>query len=47
VYRCEQVRNAIKKDIKVEYRQMKLSGSSLEPLIEEAMDLTRRALAVR
>jgi len=44
---CEQVRNAIKKDIKVEYRQMKQGGSLLEPLIEEAMDLTRRALTVR
>jgi hypothetical protein len=44
---CEQVRNAIRKDIKVEYRQMKHGGSLLEPLIEEAMDLTRRALAVR
>lgn len=44
---CEQVRNAIKKDIKVEYRQMKQGGSLLEPLIDEAIDLTRRALAVR
>jgi hypothetical protein len=47
VDRCEQVRNAIKKDIKVEYRQMKQGGSLLEPLIEEAIDLTQRALTVR
>lgn len=47
VARCEQVRNAIKKDIKVEYRQMKLGGSLLDPLIDEAIDLTQRALAVR
>jgi hypothetical protein len=47
VVRCEQVRNAIKKDIKVEYRQMKQGGSLLEPLIEEAIDLTQRAQAVR
>lgn len=47
VDRCEQVRNAIKKDIKVEYRQMKQGSSLLDPLIEEAIDLTQRALAVR
>jgi hypothetical protein len=47
VDRCGQVRNAIRKDIKVEYRQMKQGSSLLEPLIEEAIDLTRRALAVR
>jgi hypothetical protein len=47
VDRCEQVRNAIKKDIKVEYRQMKQGGSLLDPLIDEAIDLTQRALAVR
>lgn len=47
VDRMEQVRIAIKKDIRVEYRQMKLSSSLLEPLIDEAIDLTRRALAVR
>lgn len=45
--RLERVRTAIKKDINVEYRQMKQGGSLLEPLIEEAIDLTRRALAVR
>jgi hypothetical protein len=47
VARCEQVRNAIRKNIKVEYRQMKQGDSLIEPLIEEAMELTRRALAVR
>ncbi len=47
VDRCEQVRNAIRKDIKVEYQLMKKGGCLLEPLIEEAIDLTRRALAVR
>lgn len=47
VVRCEQVRNAIKKDIKVEYRQMKLGGSLVEPLIDEALDIVQRALAVR
>jgi hypothetical protein len=47
VDRCEQVRNAIRKDIKVEYQLMKKGGSLLEPLIEEAIDLTRTALAVR
>jgi hypothetical protein len=45
--RLEQVRTAIKKDINIEYRQMKQGSSLLEPLIEEAIDLTRRALAVR
>jgi hypothetical protein len=43
----EQVRNAIKKDISVEYRQMKEGGSLLEPLLDEALSITRRALAVR
>lgn len=47
VARCEHVRNAIKKDINAEYRQMKQSDSLLEPLIEEAIVLTQRALAVR
>lgn len=43
----EQVRSAIKKDISVEYRQMKQGGSLLEPLLDEALSITRRALAVR
>lgn len=47
VDRCEQVRKAIKKDINLEFRQMKHGGSLLEPLIEEAIYLTQRALAVR
>jgi hypothetical protein len=47
VGRCEQVRNAIKKDIKVEYRQMKQDGSLLEPLIDDALYLVQRALVVR
>jgi hypothetical protein len=47
VDRCEQVRNAIKKDIKVEYRQMKQGGSLLEPLIDDALYLVQRALEVR
>lgn len=47
VARCEQVRNAIKKDIKVEYRQMKQGGSLLDPLIDDALYLVQRALAVR
>lgn len=47
VDRCEQVRNAIKKDIRAEYRQMKLGGSFLEPLIDDALYLVQRALTVR
>lgn len=47
VARCEQVRNGIKKDIKVEYLQMKLGGSLVEPLIDEALVIVQRALAVR
>ena len=47
VDRCEQVRNTIKKDIKVEYRHMKHGCSLLEPLIDEASYLVYRALAVR
>lgn len=47
VNRLEQVRIAIKKDIKVEYWQMKQGGSLLEPLIDDASSLVHRALAVR
>ena len=45
--RLEQVRIAIKSDISIEYDQMKLGGSLLDPLIDEAMHLVHRALAVR
>lgn len=45
--RLELVRTAIKKDIRVEYRQMKLGGSLLEPLIGDALYLVQRALAVQ
>jgi len=47
IARLEQVRNAIKNDISVEYRHMKQGGSLLEPFIDEALSITRRALAVR
>jgi len=47
VDRCEQIRNAIKKDIKVEYRLMKQGGSLLEPLIDDALYLVQRALVVQ
>lgn len=47
IARLEQVRNAIKKGINVEYRHMKQGGSLLEPLIDEALSITRRALVVR
>lgn len=47
VDRCEQVRKAIRKDIKVEYRQMKQGDSLLEPLIDDATSLVHRALVVR
>lgn len=45
--RLEQVRIAIKSDISIEYDHMKLGGSLLDPLIDEAMHLVHRALAVR
>lgn len=45
--RLERVRNAIKKDISVEYRQMKQGGSLLEPLMDDALSLVQRALAVQ
>ena len=45
--RLEQVRIAIKNDISIEYDQMKRGGSLLDPLIDEAIHLVHRALAVR
>lgn len=45
--RLERVRNTIKRDIRVEYRQMKHGSSMLEPLIDDALSLVQRALAVR
>lgn len=47
VIRCEQVRSEIEKDIDAEYRQMELGGSLLEQLINDALSLVQRALAVR
>lgn len=47
VDRLEQTRNAIKKDISVEYQHMKQGGSLLEPLIDDAISITHRALAVK
>ncbi len=44
--RLERVRSAIAKDIRVEYRHMKQGGSLLEPLIEEAIFMTQKALEV-
>jgi hypothetical protein len=43
----EQVRIAIKNDISIECDQMKRGGSLLDPLIDEAIHLVHRALAVR
>ena len=45
--RLEQVRTAIKSDISIEYDHMKLGGSLLDPLIDEAIHLVHKALAVR
>lgn len=47
VDRLQAARNAIHKNVSLEYQQMKRGGSLLEPLIEEAIEITRRALAVR
>lgn len=44
--RLEQIRCVIKKDVSIEYWHMKKGGSLLEPLIEEAICLTRKAIAV-
>jgi hypothetical protein len=45
--RLEQVRVAIKNDISIEYDHMKRGDSMLDPLIDEAIRLVRRALVVR
>ena len=44
--RMEEVRLAIKKNIALEYQHMKLGGSLLEPLVEDAIFITERALGV-
>ncbi len=47
VDRLEQVRSTLKKGIRVEYLHMRQGGSLLEPLVNEAIELTERALGVR
>ena len=44
--RMEEVRLAIKKNIALECQHMKLGGSLLEPLVEDAIFITERALGV-
>jgi hypothetical protein len=44
--RMEEVRLAIKKNIALEYEHMKLGGSLLEPLVDDAIFITERALGV-
>ncbi|MFM6991600.1 MAG: hypothetical protein ACKOWD_09950 [Rhodoferax sp.] len=46
VDRFEEVRRAIKKDISIEYRHMVDGSSLLEPLIDDAISLVQKALAV-
>ena len=47
VGRLEHVRLTLKKGIGVEYSHMRRGGSLIEPLINEAIELAERALAVR
>jgi hypothetical protein len=44
--RLERVRTLIRKNINLEYHHMKSGGSLLEPLIDDALDITRQALGV-
>jgi hypothetical protein len=46
VNRLESVRVSISKCIVVEYWHMKQGGSLLEPVVDEAISLTQRALAI-
>lgn len=42
----ESVRLTIRKDISIEYKHMKRGGSLLEPVVDEAVLITQKALAV-
>jgi hypothetical protein len=45
--RLERVRRLIKNNINIEYEQMKRGGSLLEPLVDDALEITRQALGVK